>query len=318
MAASILCHRAAMPRPRHPGFPARPILRPGVRLCRREDGRIQIGLAADLAVTAPDTPEVHALIDGLRNGVAPEPPLALGHDLRRLCAELLDARLVLDSDELLVTLGRATSQEHRESVSAYFCDNVTGAAAVLAGRRDVPVALTHHGFPRAARRLRDLLAAAGVDLEGEPGLGVHISRGEPPREMFDDWLRKDLPHVLLVSSEGRVTAGPFVEPGVTACLRCLDAHHTDHDPRRPLILAQYAAATAPRDGLPEPVHHDLLEMAVLWLGRDIVNWIDGRTPQTWSSTVTFDAGLDLPHQRWTQHPSCGCGWSRVVALGARA
>ncbi|HEY9564263.1 MAG TPA: hypothetical protein VIR30_10885, partial [Nocardioides sp.] len=179
---------------------------------------------------------------------------------------------------------------------------------------DIPVEVSHRGLPRAAQRLSQLLDDAGVDLDRQPLLAVHLSRGEPERERFDDWIRDDLPHVVLVCSEGTVTAGPFVVPGQTACVRCVDAHHTDRDPRRALIVAQYAAATDARDGLPEPIHHDLVEMAVLWLARDIVNWIDGRAPRTWSTSIDFDADLELPLTEWRQHPSCGCAWGRAVAF----
>ena len=40
--------------------------------------------------------------------------------------------------------------------------------------------------------------------------------------------------------------GPFVVPGETACLRCVDAHCTDADPSWPLLVRQYAAASSRR------------------------------------------------------------------------
>lgn len=300
---------------RHPGFPARPLLRPGVRVCRREDGHLQVGLAAHLAVVAPDDPEVRELLDGLRSGIPPGPVSLLSPVVVRLCSDLLDHGLVIDADDFFTSVSSRRRQEARESLSAFFAENGSWGSRVLERRARAVIRVEHRGLPRAARRLDALLDAAGVPPrpEAAPDLVVLVTRGEIDRNQLDDWVRNDLPHLLVTTSEGVVRVGPFVVPGETACLRCVDAHHAEADPRRPLILAQYADPVAPRDGLPDPIHHDLLTMALLWASRDVLNWVDGRQPTTWSATITFDPTLNLQHALWHQHLACGCGWGQRSA-----
>ena len=296
---------------RHPGFPARPLLRPGVRICRRRDGYLQVGLASHLTVVAPDTREVRALLADLCSGVPPGPVGALASPLLRLCTDLLDKALILDADVVLPVLGSVRGSRARESLSALLSDCGTNASTILDQRRRARVRVAHQDIATAGHRLTDLLRAGGVDTDTSdrpPDVAVLVSRGESDRILLDDWNRNDLPHLVISTSEGVVRLGPFVVPGQTACLRCIDAHHTDHDPRRSLVLAQYAAAGAPRDGLPEPIHHDLLEMSLIWGVRDLLAWVDGRRPTSWSSTTVFDPDLDLTRTLWPQHPGCGCAW----------
>jgi hypothetical protein len=102
-----------------------------------------------------------------------------------------------------------------------------------------------------------------------------------------------------------------VVPGRTACLRCIDAHHTDADPAWPLLVRQYAAACRRdrADGTPEPVDPLLATLAVAWAARDLTAYADGGRPSTWSTTVTLDARPDrLETQAWLRHPGCGCSW----------
>ncbi|KQZ74975.1 MULTISPECIES: hypothetical protein [unclassified Nocardioides] len=305
---------------RHPGFPARPLLRPGVRVCRREDGRLQVGLVAHLAVTAPDTEEIRGVLADLRNGVPPGPVAGLSPAVMRFCTDLLAKSLVLDADPFLHALGSAEAPEDRESLSAYLSDTGPEGPDLLDRRRATVVQVADQGSRRAGRRLVELLRTGGVQTTTHPAPGpvdaaVLVARGEPLRSGVDEWIRGDVPHLVVSTSEGVVRVGPFVVPGQTACLRCIDAHHADHDPRRPLILAQYADPAVGTDALPEPIHHDLFEMAILWAARDLLNWVDGRRPLSWGTTVTFDPHLELPRTPWRQHPACGCGWGRSIAAG---
>ena len=297
---------------RHPGFPARPLLRPGVRVCRRADGVLQIGLDRSLAVVAADTAEVHAVLDGLRNGVPPAAPPELSASVARLCADLLDRSLVVDGDLWLDAIGSASTDLARAGLSAAIAESGLEARRVLDRRRGVGVAVEGEGLPEAVGRARELLAGSGTGSGRD--VVLLIGGADPDRSLVDDWVRADLPHLFLTATEGVVRVGPFVVPGRTACLRCIDAHHTEHDPRRALVLQQYAEATQPRDGLPEPVPADLLDVAVGYAVRDLVNWIDGLRPATWSATVRIDGRLELARTPWPRHPGCGCSWGQALAM----
>ena len=296
----------------HPGFPARPLLRPGVRICRRADGVLQIGLDSSLALVTADSAEVNEVLDGLRSGVPPSTPTDLSPTVARLCADLLDRSLVVDGDVWLDAIGSAASDLARAGLSAMVAESGLEAARVLDRRRRTGVAVEGLGLPEAADRARALLESSGTGTGRD--VVLLISSTDPDRSLVDDWVREDLPHVFLTATEGVLRVGPFVVPGRTACLRCIDAHHTEHDPRRALVLQQYAEAPCRRDGLPEPVPADLLDVAVGYVVRDLVNWVDGHRPATWSTTVRIDGRLELARTPWPRHPGCGCSWGQALAV----
>lgn len=296
----------------HPAYPSRPLLRPGAWVCRRTDGHLQVGLEQRIALVAPDTTEVRAVLDGLRAGSPPPHPSAASPAVARLCADLLDRGLVVDGDDLLGAVGAAPDRRTAECVAATFAEAGTAAGDLLRARAEVPVRVTHDRAPRSAARCRALLAESGL-ADGDGGPVLHVARTEPDRALTDGWMREDRPHLLVTLVDGVVRVGPFVVPGRTACVRCVDAHHTDVDPRRSLVLQQYAETAAPRVGFPDPVPHDLLELALAWAVRDLVNWVDGRRPRSWSATVHVDPALELPVTPWPVHPGCGCSWGARVA-----
>ncbi|RYP87703.1 hypothetical protein EKO23_04715 [Nocardioides guangzhouensis] len=295
-----------MSRP-HPAYPARPLLRPGARVCRRADGQLQVGLEARIALVAPDTAEVRTVLDGLLAGSPPPHPSALSPRVARLCSDLLDRGLVVDGDDLLSAVGAARDRRTAETVAATFAEHGTSAGDLLRARARAPVRVLHQRAPRSAARCRALLAEAGV-AEGDGGPVLLVARTEPDRALTDTWMRADRPHLLVTLVDGVVRVGPFVVPGQTSCVRCVDAHHTEVDPRRSLVLQQYAEVGRPRVGFPDPVPHDLLELALAWAVRDLVGWIDGRRPRSWSATLQVDPGLMLPLTPWPAHPACGCSW----------
>jgi bacteriocin biosynthesis cyclodehydratase domain-containing protein len=140
---------------------------------------------------------------------------------------------------------------------------------------------------------------------------VLVGVGEPDRELLDPWTRAGTPYLLVRMAEGRAVVGPFVVPGTTACLRCLDAHCTDADPAWPLLVRQYAAATAGtrHGGRPEPVDPVLAALAVAWAARDLVTYVDGGRPSTWSATVAIHPQLHrLETRSWLRHAGCSCTW----------
>jgi bacteriocin biosynthesis cyclodehydratase domain-containing protein len=141
---------------------------------------------------------------------------------------------------------------------------------------------------------------------------VLVAVGEPAREATDAWMRDGVPHLVLRLTEGHAVVGPFVRPAETACLRCIDAHHTDVDPSWPLLVAQYATAVTREreDTVPEPVDTVLATLAAAWAACEIVSHAEGREPATTSATIRLDPHLTaLETQAWPRHPACGCSWA---------
>ncbi len=325
------------------------ILLPGTHLLRRADGRVQAGLDPGQAVVLPglgpvsavhadQDPGVARALDGAgllvdeavvrtsaghsasapgsgpasaRASPAPEPAPARGSPTSEPVAELAGepvAELAVWTRHAAAALVRATG-EH--------------AGDALARRRGAVVSVRGFGPLAGAlvRQVRDLAARAAFPLDGPAGrgrrpragtVGVAVGVGEPDRALLDPWLQGGLPHVVVRLTEGRVLLGPFVDPGRTACLRCLDAHRTDEDPDWPLLVQQYAdrLGRGRADGVPEPVDPSLAALAVGWALRDVATFVEGRRPTTWSTTLLFSPRLEeLRTVPWLRHPECGCSWA---------
>jgi bacteriocin biosynthesis cyclodehydratase domain-containing protein len=121
----------------------------------------------------------------------------------------------------------------------------------------------------------------------------------------DALVRDDVDHVWLALLPGAVRIGPFVEPGRTACLRCLDAHLGDRDPRRATVLHQLEEVSRAPVVDPDPC---LVEVGIAWTVRDVVRRLDGRSPALRSATVTVTEDLEITRRDWLRHPHCGCAW----------
>jgi hypothetical protein len=96
-----------------------------------------------------------------------------------------------------------------------------------------------------AAAIADALAAHGL-LDSEPGaeappqpvaVVLLVHHVVDPRHAAA-LLHDDVPHLPIVLAGTRAVVGPFVRPGATACLACLEAHRTEADPSWPAIAAQ--------------------------------------------------------------------------------
>jgi len=275
-------------------LPAHPLLRPGVRVTRRGDGFLQVGLSAPRAVVAPDSVDVRAALQRLEAGQRPDPDAI---DAVRLCRELLAAGLLVDGDLLLPDLVQAPVH------AAY------GLQAGPVQERRAAAGLEIDAPPEIAELIRPWLPPG---LGREPAVSLLVSIGARPREHVDPLMAAGRPHLVVEAREGLVELGPFVVPGHTACLRCVDAHRGEVDPRRSLVLEQYATAPPRIDGVPEPVDPPVLAAALAWAVRDCVTFIDGFQPATWSHTVTFGPGMANDQREWPRHPHCGCAWADLA------
>ncbi|WP_235737736.1 TOMM precursor leader peptide-binding protein [Nocardioides alcanivorans] len=299
---------------------AHPMLRPGVVVCRRGDGTLQIGLQPEGAVHARDMPDVRALLAGLRDG-APAPDLAsLDPRVARCYLDLVEHHLVIDGDDYVAGLGRSTDAAAREFLTADVAE--LGGVARRRNRAAITIGVEDTGLPAAGDRLLSLVQAAGFSVLRRP-LAAEASAEFPTvdavllidanvtdRAVVDRLVADGVPHLPLSCAEGRVLLGPFVAPGRSSCLRCVDAALAEHDPRRALVIEQYARH---RSAWPAAVPHDLLQVALGWAVRDLTRWVTGERPTTWSTVLEMDPALTLPRHSFPPHVECGCSWDRLYA-----
>lgn len=295
----------------------RPTLLPGVRVTRRADQHLQVGLDEGLAVAFADTREARAALDAVVHGEpVPSGPVA-DRVYRRLRAE----GLLVDARTLQAALTDADVADP-QATAAVFTHADTAAPRLLAQRRSAIVGVG--GPPRCTRTVIDTLALAGIDAvplaaldagRAAPTAALLVGCPEFDRDEVDGWTRRGVPHLLVQAVEGRWWVGPFVVPGENACLRCVDAHRRDREPGRGLVVEQYAGAPgAPAGGpadVPEPIDPAMAAVAMGWAARDLMSVVDGERPSTWSAAVRIGPAMWLEWHRWPRHPECGCGWDRL-------
>jgi bacteriocin biosynthesis cyclodehydratase domain-containing protein len=300
------------------------MLLPGTHLLRRPDGRVQAGLDPGQAVVLPPGRPVSALqADG-------DPAVVRALDAAGLLVDEAVVRTaarawpVGEPGQARPSPGAELVAWTRHAAAALVRATGPQAAGTLARRGQAVLGVRGFGGALAdalVQQVRELAVRAGVAPDGAAGrgrrrrlatVGVAVGVGEPDRALLDPWLQRGLPHVVVRLTEGRVLLGPFVDPGRTACLRCLDAHRTDEDPDWPLLVQQYADGLERGrvDGVPEPVDPSLATLAVGWALRDVVTFVEGQRPTTWSTTLLLSARLEeLRTVPWLRHPECGCSWA---------
>lgn len=300
-------------------------------MLRRDSAEFQIGLDPRRAVILPADDEIRGCLKRLATS-ADESQFTGNGDAETL-ALLAANDLLLDGDRLRRLMptaqrtrpttrgGRSQAAVSRFDVAALAREDGDDATRLLERRAGSRVKLGTFGDAAGesvAADLQRLVVQAGlcVAVEGATAgpsdIGVLVGVGEPRRERADSWVRDGTPHLVVRLTEGHALVGPFVVPGKTACLRCIDAHHTDADSSWPLLVEQYARLTSldRADGVPEPVDSLLASVAVAWAARDVASYAEGRRPSCWSTTIRFDAHLATVESRsWLRHPACGCAWS---------
>jgi hypothetical protein len=265
-----MCHGAVVGAPRVITM-RRPVLRPGLRVVRRDDTHLQLGLDDPDRLVLPELP-------GLLDALGALPLVPRDEEVRRMLDEL--ARDGWNIDGAQPDLRSDAAARRALQVSADAC-------------------------------LRDLVSracsAAGVRVDDGRAAGLRLvaTVGEPRRALADDLMRDDVPHLWLAAFPASVRIGPFVQPGRTACLHCIDAHLGDHDPRRATVLHQLGEHPASADAAYDAA---LAMVGAGWALRDVSRHHDGERAALRSTTVTVTSDLGVTRREWLRHPHCGCAW----------
>ncbi|MDX6373789.1 MAG: hypothetical protein QOD98_2777 [Nocardioidaceae bacterium] len=252
------------------------LLRPGVGLARRDDAHLQLGTDPPFAAVLPDSRAVRLLLVELAHGG----PLTT---LNAATAPVLDALVTTGLVVAADADAARTERRARCRVQVDAPDGVLPALLRLVGETGLRLART----------------------AAETSVALVWSEGEPPRARLDDWMRSGTPHLVVREGLGGPLLGPYVVPGATACLRCVDAHLGEQDPRRALVVEQVATTPPLRPSEPDPA---LRALGVAWAVRDLAAGAEGEVPATWSATVAL--GLLPPTvTAYRRHLHCGCAWA---------
>lgn len=268
-------------------------LRPRCPVMLRDDETVQVGLRPPLAVQLPRDPDVMDLLRGLETGRA---------DLPRTGPATAALRALRAAD-LVLTAIDATCPD---TALAQFGEDATDRSDL---RRNHRVAIA--ADPHTARLVATLLEEAGLAHgDTDPTVCLVVATGVVCRStQVDPLQRAGMPHLVVSGTPQGHRVGPFVQPGLTACLRCVDAEESAADPRLPLLLEQAARA----DDVP-PSDPVLERLALAWAVRDLARWAEGDEPSTWSATVEVGPTTAPEVTPRLRHPHCGCAWDALLRL----
>lgn len=174
-----------------------------------------------------------------------------------------------------------------------------------------------HATRTAISRISGVVSTDDVARHEQADVAVLAPSGSLDPAVPDELVRAGVPHLLAHVREATGVVGPFVLPGRSACLRCLDLHRTDRDPAWPMIAAQLAVQSR-RSGI-EACDVALATFVGAVCALQVLGWVDRGDAATRNGTLE----LTLPDWRirrrsWHPHPACGCRWDADHATAEAA
>ena len=141
---------------------------------------------------------------------------------------------------------------------------------------------------------------------GAPDVAVLVGQLAGSRHS-DDLVAAGTPHLAVAVVDGTAVLGPFVLPGRTGCLRCVDAARAAVDPAWPALVTQLTAAAPAPAGVPPPRSPVLEAALAAWAVREVLAHLSGGHAVTYGASLRFDDDLvEQVRHSWALHPGCGC------------
>ena len=169
------------------------------------------------------------------------------------------------------------------------------------------------GVARAIRRIAPDVRAAD-DPTRLADLAVITGRADPLD--LAELMANRVPHLAVLADEAIGIVGPLVEPGHSACLRCVDLSKAERDSAWPVILAQAGGALTP--GVAPQACDTVLATATAALAAaQALAFIDRAGPQP-PATANGTLEVVLPDWQWRRrswppHAACTCGAAAKAA-----
>ncbi|MGH3630807.1 MAG: TOMM precursor leader peptide-binding protein, partial [Sciscionella sp.] len=135
----------------------------------------------------------------------------------------------------------------------------------------------------------------------DPDLVILADSAVPAPEVVAGLTARATPHLLVRTREGAGWVGPFVHPGRTSCLHCLDCHRTDRDESWPLLAAQLIST-------PSPVDLACAQATAAFAAGQALHAIAGAQKLLlYDSVAVVDVfAASAVRRTWPAHPRCGC------------
>jgi len=222
-------------------------------------------------------------------------------------------------------LGALSSRRRRACVAIHGLAGVGGVAARLLGAAGIGQLLLSDDPRRAAvcaQLRRDAPWTATADLTADSFPDVMLLAPysgsvacEADRELAAGLMRGGVAHCVALVRETTGVLGPFVLPGITPCLRCLDLTRAEADPAWPALLAQLVAAGRSAPPSAPAADSTLTALIGAWATAELLAYISGLATATTGATVEIPLTHPVPERReWAVHPGCGCGWHRAATM----
>jgi bacteriocin biosynthesis cyclodehydratase domain-containing protein len=275
---------------------------------RRDLHSVQLGLDWPGVAVLPDTPALRAVlgaVDGLRDTTAVV-LTAAGEDgvdvdaATAVLDTLIDCGAVVDLPHHL----RGSASEPAWASDWLLAGRDSGAPELAAERERHAVEVWGRG--QVADGVRELASRHGLRTGStDADVVVVASDHEPPRTWSDQAMADGRPHLWVAVRELVGVLGPFVDPGSSACLRCVDRARGEHDPCWH-TLVESAALPRLHVHACDPL---LAALVATWAVQEVVVWASGLRPQTSGQVLEIPLGVGgVESVRYQPHPSCGCGW----------
>jgi bacteriocin biosynthesis cyclodehydratase domain-containing protein len=170
----------------------------------------------------------------------------------------------------------------------------------------------------AAEAVARVVSSAAPDAEVGPlrpeeaTFIVRVGFDPTPAELAARaYARRRLPHLAVAVRDGVIVVGPFVPPGGTPCLSCLDLHRTDRDPAWRRLAAQLATDPPPSQACAATT----VLLGVGYAASEVLSYLDGGSPRTRGGCVEIDAAGNSRRRSWSSHPRCDCRRTRRSVAG---
>ncbi|MCA5892472.1 ThiF family adenylyltransferase [Isoptericola sp. NEAU-Y5] len=142
----------------------------------------------------------------------------------------------------------------------------------------------------------------GPDDAAAPDVVVEVQAHAVDPGRYERLLGSGVAHLPVVVREADVVVGPFVVPGVSACVGCAARHAADLDERWPVVARALVGASRPA-----PQETTLAALAGVLAAGQVLAFVDGARPVTAGAQLEVALPEAVPRRRPVRpHPACGC------------